>query len=166
MLGVEHCATSRETSVLLRACALGFAATGVAVALGIALSSPARWVSLSLGFATLVSAIAFGWFAFVRAIDGPRLRALTSERAIELTRSDEVRTIPLARVVTVRVVRELPDGTKAAVRVEDPAGDWSGAVGLELESRDGRRFQMGHPGLVELGPAVMRAVALQAGRPV
>lgn len=166
MLGMERCGASRETTLMLRVCGLGFLLTVLAVIAGIALPSPARWVCLSFAFAALVTAIAFGWFAFVRAIDGPRLRALTSERAIELTRSDEVRTIPLARVAAVRVVRGLPDGTRAALRVEEAPGDWTGAVALELESRDGRRFQMTHPGLAELGPALMRAVAAQAGRPV
>ena len=164
MLAMERCGTSRETAQMLRACAAGFGLTAVAVVLGIVLPSPARWVALCVALATLVSAIVLGWFAFVRSIDGPRVRAVTSERAIELTRSDELRTIPLARVAAIKAVRTLPDGTRSSALVAEAPEAWAGAVGLELESRDGRRFQMAHQQMAEIGPALVRAIAEQARR--
>ena len=150
VLGLERCGASRRTAVLTRACAIGLTAAVVALVVGLLADDDARLAAWSIAGIVFVAAIPLGWFALVRSLEDPRLRAVTSARAVVVTRSGDVHEIPLERVTRFR-----------------PAGaqDWAGATGLALESSDGEQFQMRHPDMVTLGPAVAQAIALRSRRP-
>lgn len=145
-----------RTAVLLRGSLVALAASTIALVVALVVSGDARLVVLAIAGLALVAAIPFGWFAFVRWLEDPRVRAVTSRRAIEVARCGDVHEIPLERVASVKA--------HTVGGVVSPSGpeDWESATGLEIESTEGRRFVMMSARTPELSAAILQAIAARA----
>lgn len=153
VLALQRCGPARRTVLLIRGGVTGGVVAIVAFGVGLALAGGPRLAAFVVSAVVLVTAITLGWFALIRFLEDPHLRAVTTTRAVEVNRSGELRAIPLSRVARVRPLRA--DGSPA-----DP-DDWTAATGLEVESKDGRVFTMSLPSAPDLGPTIVRAVAAQ-----